>query len=109
MDEDLSTFPRWTHIIDGPTLENVQRRTREGRYKLTEFEKWWSDRYNFLESRGYRLRSRFRPGWTPQWLGTPIHPVYVKDSYGIRVSTALILTPKATRLDNVAVYRTQRS
>lgn len=31
----------------------------------------WRDRQVFLESRGYMLRPRYRPGWVPSWQGNP--------------------------------------
>ncbi|KAI0041906.1 hypothetical protein FA95DRAFT_1598729 [Auriscalpium vulgare] len=34
---------------------------------LLPHEEWWRDQAPFLESRGYRLRPRLRPGWTPSW------------------------------------------
>jgi hypothetical protein len=34
---------------------------------LKPSETWWMEQYDFLESRGYRLRPRYRPGWTPSW------------------------------------------
>lgn len=35
---------------------------------LDKYEMGWRDLYDFLESRGYQLRARYRPGWTPSWL-----------------------------------------
>ncbi|EKM49870.1 uncharacterized protein PHACADRAFT_154503 [Phanerochaete carnosa HHB-10118-sp] len=34
---------------------------------LTQAEQEWSRRGPLLESYGYRLRPRYRPGWTPSW------------------------------------------
>ena len=36
--------------------------------QLNESEKWWRDRYNMLERRGYRLLPRYSPGWKPSWI-----------------------------------------
>ncbi|KAA1477314.1 hypothetical protein DENSPDRAFT_844530 [Dentipellis sp. KUC8613] len=33
-------------------------------------EKWWRDHYGVLIERGYTLRPRFDPNWTPPWPGT---------------------------------------
>lgn len=41
-----------------------------GPVKLTPYEAKWRDRQQFLESKGYMLRPRLRPGWTPSWLST---------------------------------------
>jgi hypothetical protein len=37
---------------------------------LTPGERWWRDMSGNLETKGYRLRSRFQPGWMPSWQGT---------------------------------------
>lgn len=34
---------------------------------LFDSELWWRDHYKMLESRGYRLRHRYRPDWVPSW------------------------------------------
>jgi hypothetical protein len=36
--------------------------------RLSSHEVKWRDRQPFLESKGYMLRPRFRPGWSPSWL-----------------------------------------
>ncbi|KAI0637719.1 hypothetical protein C8Q77DRAFT_1087476 [Trametes polyzona] len=36
----------------------------------TEEELEWVRRYDYLVSRGYRLRSRYRPNWVPSWAGS---------------------------------------
>ena len=41
-----------------------------GPVELSSFEIKWRDRQPFLESKGYMLRPRLRPGWTPSWLST---------------------------------------
>ncbi|KAJ3004551.1 hypothetical protein NUW54_g4764 [Trametes sanguinea] len=38
---------------------------------LSEEEQKWRDRYELLETHGYRLRARLRPGWVPSWKGKP--------------------------------------
>jgi hypothetical protein len=44
--------------------------TYRGPIKLSSHEVKWRDRQPFLESKGYMLRPRLRPGWTPSWLST---------------------------------------
>lgn len=44
----------------------------DGRAVLNKYEIGWRDLCNFLESRGYQLRSRYRPGWKPSWLTSGI-------------------------------------
>ena len=62
---------------------------------LSEDELWWTERYEFLESRGYRLRPRFRPGWVPSWLNTGRDPLDFEDSrfHLVRVSWSRHLVP----------------
>lgn len=54
-------------------------------YELLESEIEWRDRYTFLESRGYVLRSRYRPSWRMSWLGTSRRPAECEDSIMSRV------------------------
>ena len=39
---------------------------------LTSQETEWRDIYYFLLDHGFELRSRYRPGWIPSWLGTDL-------------------------------------
>ncbi|KAL1707160.1 kinase-like domain-containing protein [Schizophyllum commune] len=34
---------------------------------IWDSERWWIDHQPWLESRGYMLRPRYRPGWEPSW------------------------------------------
>lgn len=54
--------------------------TRQGLWGLLSYEIFWRDRYFFLENRGYTLRPRFKPDWTPSWLGTNRDPDFCEDS-----------------------------
>ena len=54
--------------------------------QLSSFEVKWRDRQPFLESKGYMLRSRLRPGWTPSWLATGESRLYFEDSARLPVS-----------------------
>lgn len=36
--------------------------------ELSDREIAWRDRQLFLQSRGYMLRPRLRPGWRPSWI-----------------------------------------
>lgn len=56
------------------------RETREGEYDLRSDETFWRDIHSYLVERSYTLRPRFRPGWTPSWLGTDINPDDCEDS-----------------------------
>lgn len=63
-------------------------------------ERLWVERCEFLESRGYRLRPRFRPGWVPSWHRTGQNPLYSEDSrfHQVRMSS-LVLWPILTSPD----------
>lgn len=37
---------------------------------ISKLETWWVERQEALEAAGYMLRSRYRPGWKPSWVGT---------------------------------------
>jgi hypothetical protein len=54
--------------------------------ELTEDEELWRDRYSFLLDRGLQLRDRYKPGWTPSWLGPNLDPTTCEDSIEKRVS-----------------------
>jgi hypothetical protein len=57
-----------------------------GPVKLSSYEVKWRDRQPFLESKGYMLRPRLRPGWTPSWLSTGQDYFYCEDSARLPVS-----------------------
>lgn len=57
-----------------------KERTESGGWGLSDLEKWWRDRGEFLEAHGYRLRPRFRVGWKPSWLENGLKPTYCEDS-----------------------------
>ncbi|KAG5642678.1 hypothetical protein DXG03_002336 [Asterophora parasitica] len=61
---------------------------------LSEHEAAWRDRYSFLLSKGYRLRSRYEPNWSPSWLKIDIDPAYCDDS----IDTVLPMVIDATNL-----------
>lgn len=61
-------------------LETIRERTRLGHYKLATGEVQWRDKAEYLLQRGYRLRPRLMPGWTPSWEGTDLIPEYCEDS-----------------------------
>ena len=57
-----------------------------GPVELSSFEVKWRDRQSFLESKGYMLRPRLRPGWTPSWLTTGQDYFTCEDSARLPVS-----------------------
>lgn len=56
-------------------------------FALSSDEKWWKDRAVFLESKGYRLRPRFLPGWTPSWKTRSLDPYLCEDGVIHHVSS----------------------
>ncbi|KAF8609966.1 hypothetical protein BDV93DRAFT_567612 [Ceratobasidium sp. AG-I] len=50
---------------------------------LTPAEQAWSAHCAYLERKGFILRPRLRPGWTPSWLGTSIDPSECEDAIRI--------------------------
>jgi hypothetical protein len=57
-----------------------------GPVKLLSYEVKWRNRQLFLESKGYMLRPRLRPGWTPSWLSTGQDYESCEDSARLPVS-----------------------
>ncbi|KAI0363366.1 hypothetical protein BV20DRAFT_958448 [Pilatotrama ljubarskyi] len=53
---------------DGPSAP-VQHAAKPG--ELNAGERWWRDHQAWLAERGYALRPRYRPGWTPSWKADP--------------------------------------
>ena len=49
-------------------------------------EIWWAARQEALEHAGYMLRSRYRPGWKPSWVGTDKDAFDSEDGQSRRVS-----------------------
>ena len=57
-----------------------------GPVNLSVTEVKWRDRQPFLESMGYMLRPRLRPGWTPSWISAGKHYEFFEDSVRLPVS-----------------------
>lgn len=81
----------------------------ESRSHLDEGELLWRDRQPFLESKGYMLRSRYRPGWTPSWLGNDVVFEECDDWYfqlavslidAVRISDGKLVYIKAIHTDS---------
>jgi len=69
---------------------------------LSSWEQRWRDRMEFLRARGYLLRPRYHPDWTPSWRGTGKHPLYFEDAIHLPAREHLI---DATRVsDGTLVY-----
>ncbi|KIM39266.1 hypothetical protein M413DRAFT_196498 [Hebeloma cylindrosporum] len=68
----------------------------KGREELNSYEKFWVSIQPLLLSRGYELRSRYHPGWTPSWLQPGGKPVFSCDD-SLRTGFKMI---DATRIDD---------
>ncbi|KAI0287515.1 kinase-like domain-containing protein [Russula brevipes] len=76
---------------------------RGGPYQaLSSHEITWRDRQPFLESKGYMLRPRLRPGWTPSWMRTGTYWRRAEDSAPLPLHLFVV---DATRIaDGKLVY-----
>ena len=79
--------PPPSRLKDSEEIEFYKALTLKGRYKLDSGEIKWRDRAAFLETKGYKLRPRFRKNWEPSWLGTGLHPDDCEDSFRLIVSS----------------------
>ncbi|TRM59176.1 hypothetical protein BD626DRAFT_508498 [Schizophyllum amplum] len=63
----------------------VDRAVQQSRRRLVSTirpqERWWVDHQPWLESRGYLLRPRFRPGWEPSWHNPSVKFIDAEDRY----------------------------
>ena len=57
---------------------------------LSDSELWWRDRYRELESRGYKLRPRYRPDWEPSWKQSGVDFHRVEDGQPSLVSVIIL-------------------
>lgn len=80
IDPDIVPQPRHAYTQSSVRVEHFQALILQGVYDLNQNEEWWRDQYGLLLSRGYKLRRRFRPDWTPSWLGTNLLPLHCEDS-----------------------------
>ncbi|KAH9962898.1 kinase-like domain-containing protein [Russula dissimulans] len=81
---------------------NTSKPNNRGPVDLSPHEITWRDRQLFLESKGYMLRPRLRPGWTPSWLSTGRKYYLFEDSVCLPFRLLLV---DATRIsDGKLVY-----
>ena len=69
--------------------------------RLSEGEVFWRDRFELFESRGFRLRPRYRPGWIPSWTVTGEERALCEDAIPYGVSRPY--NPKSSSLNKVSV------
>ncbi|TFK83980.1 hypothetical protein K466DRAFT_554244 [Polyporus arcularius HHB13444] len=107
MDSHLPRVPHYI-FVSQETAERLAKETERGFFDLLDAEKYWRDRYAFLQESGYALRPRYRPGWKPSWTGTNRDPMFCEDSIIIinphvidatRREDGRVVTIKSTRND----------
>nr|VWP01471.1 N/A [Ganoderma boninense] len=81
----MGTLPRYAYL-DPKGVQFEAEITREGVYDLLPIEVEWQKRQQFLDRKGYKLRRRYQPGWTPSWVQTNLNPTYCEDSILLNVS-----------------------
>ncbi|VDB85836.1 unnamed protein product [Peniophora sp. CBMAI 1063] len=70
--------------------------------ELFSSERRWRDKQPYLQSRGYMLRPRLRPGWVPSWTSTGEDPLDCED--GIRLPARAHLVDATRMSDGKLVY-----
>lgn len=84
--DDTAWRPSWkARVRDPDEMESYRQATVDGAFDLLLSEVWWRDHSTFLESRGYRLRPRFRPGWSPSWMASNFNPLLCEDGQNLDV------------------------
>ena len=101
-------LPRAAIFYDESQIELVAQHTQRGVYGLHRYEVHWRDRQPALNERGYILRRRYAPDWTPSWLGTNMNPFYCEDSISSRVIATFLVTVFC-EADAIIVYNTTKS
>ncbi|KZV61950.1 hypothetical protein PENSPDRAFT_759081 [Peniophora sp. CONT] len=48
---------------------------------LSRAELTWMSLYEFLHTKGYRLRARYHPNWHPSWIGSDVTPEYIREHH----------------------------
>ncbi|KII88221.1 hypothetical protein PLICRDRAFT_110166 [Plicaturopsis crispa FD-325 SS-3] len=79
MNEGHARYPAYTRLSPGVAREYAEA-TRRGDYELNTSERKWRDLYTTFKQRGYILRRRYDPNWTPSWIGTNLDPTWCEDS-----------------------------
>ncbi|CCM01514.1 uncharacterized protein FIBRA_03570 [Fibroporia radiculosa] len=72
-------LPSYVYI----TPEQAKRfaeHTARGIFALGHGEQFWRERQLYLKDRGYMLRPRYMPDWSPSWIGTLMDPIFCEDS-----------------------------
>lgn len=84
-------------ILTPEQAERYAKYTEQGNWNLLSYEVFWRERFDFLKDRGYILRPRFKPEWTPSWIGTNRHPNFCEDSIRSMVQYTRALSIPSTK------------
>lgn len=59
----------WTYVrlMSHSTAGREAQRDLNALAALADHEIWWRDQQEWLATKGYMLRPRYRPGWVPSW------------------------------------------
>ncbi|EIM87928.1 uncharacterized protein STEHIDRAFT_155287 [Stereum hirsutum FP-91666 SS1] len=97
--ESLTHEEERRHWLDNPGI-------------LSRHERVWRSRQNWLEERGYMLRSRYKPDWVPSWSGTgkwynncvdgPGNPNGLRVIDATRISDGSFVMLKRVKADNLS-------
>lgn len=68
-------------VTDAKKLAYYRELDEDGVFDLLPHEEWWSEHYDFLLSRGYQLRRRFRPDWKHSWSDKNVSPYFCEDAH----------------------------
>lgn len=75
----------WDNLADQDG--HVQKDFANGDLKRSE--PFWRDHQQWLETCGYMLRPRYRPGWVPSWKGTNKSYLACEDGQTVHVRIAV--------------------
>ncbi|KAK7448867.1 hypothetical protein VKT23_013597 [Stygiomarasmius scandens] len=77
----------------------------KGPEELSPLERYWRDHKTWLEERGYLLRPRYHPGWTPSWKNTSKIPDDCEDGQTAKEEQHLM---DARRISDGAIVMLKR-
>lgn len=80
IDPEEIPLPRAAYLHDAYAIEKCQEAALNDTFGLSIREQWWQDQSELLLQHGYKVRRRFRAGWTPSWLGNNLDPNCCEDS-----------------------------
>lgn len=80
IDPEEIPLPRVAYLSDAHAIEKYQEAGLNDTFGLNSSEQWWQNQSEPLLQHGYKVRRRFRTGWTPSWLGNNLNPHFCEDA-----------------------------